>query len=443
MANTSYTHTHDTHYSRSGEMARDRAVGSVFNFAESALYVILMLFFSGAVIALLFTDLNNLDTENPLARQAWFPVYLVILALVVRTFPGFFRMAIFSPLIIFCVMWCGITVFWSVDFGVTLRRAIALTITTMAGLVFAARFTWAEMVQKIALVFGILAVVALLVSVLNPTRGIMSEIHPGAWRGPWVEKNYLGGMMTKGMIAAMCAFAMRPGRWWIWLPIGLLCFGMVLMSTSKTALLISLGSISLFIALYIFRRFPILRVPLVYMIVASVSAFAAAMTIAPEFMFDLIGKDPTFTGRTDIWDLIITAIKQEWLLGYGYGAYWLDPLGPSYYVRFALDWGVPSAHQGWMDLWLAGGVVAVGLFALHLLIITGLSLDRVARGGTETYWVVLSLVMFVGFSLSESSILMQNDISWVMFVATSAKLMSFERPYWRKPENHPQAYLSV
>lgn len=215
------------------------------------------------------------------------------------------------------------------------------------------------------------------------------------------------------------------------------------MSTSKTALLISVGSIGLFIALYIFRRFPILRVPLVYMIIASVSAFAAAMTIAPEFMFDLIGKDPTFTGRTDIWDLIITAIKQEWLLGYGYGAYWLDPLGPSYYVRFALEWGVPSAHQGWMDLWLAGGAVAVGLFALHLLIITGLSVDRVARGGTETYWVVLSLVMFVGFSLSESSILMQNDISWVMFVATSAKLMSFERPYWRKPENHPHAYLSV
>ena len=167
------------------------------------------------------------------------------------------------------------------------------------------------------------------------------------------------------------------------------------------------------------------------------------MTLAPDFMFGLIGKDATFTGRTDIWAAIARSISQEWLLGYGYGAFWIDPLGPSYYVRFALEWGVPSAHQGWMDLWLAGGIVAVGIFAVHLLIIFILMLDRIGRGGTETYWVVLSTLMFIGFSLSESSILMQNDISWVMFVATSAKLMSFEKPFWRRPEDHPDAYLSV
>jgi len=431
------------YYGRSGEVQRDKTVFGFLNFLENIVYVVLLLFFSGAIIALLFTDLSNLDQENPLARLAWFPVYGVVLALILRTFPGFFRMSIFSPIIVLCVMWCGISMFWSVDFGVTMRRSVALLITTMAGLVLAARFTWSEMVQKIAFTFAILAIITVLVALLNPSRGVMSEIHVGAWRGPWVEKNYLGGMMTKGLIAVMCAFAMRPDRWWLWFPTGLLCFALVLMSTSKTALLISVTAIAFFIALRIFRRFPILRVPLVYAVIASITGFAAAMLIAPEFMFSLIGKDPTFTGRTDIWALISTSIRNEWLLGYGYGAYWLDPLGPSYYVRLALEWGVPSAHNGWMDLWLAGGVIAVVIFAIHLLIIVGLSIDRVFRGGTETYWVVLSTMMFIGFSLSESSILMQNDISWVMFVATSAKLMSFEKPFWRRPEDHPQSYLNV
>ena len=430
-------------YNRSGELERDKAVIATLNFAESALYIILLLFFSGAVIALLFTDLTNLDQENPLARLAWYPVYCVILALVLRTFPGFFRMTVFSPILVLCVLWCGITMFWSVEYGVTMRRSVALTITTMAGLVLAARFTWSEMVQRIALTYLILCFVAIAVVLLNPARGIMSEIHPGAWRGPWVEKNYLGGMMTKGLIAMMCAFAMRPDRWWIWLPAGLLSFGLVIMSTSKTALLISTAAMGIFIALYIFRRFRFLRIPLVFMIVVVVGSFTAAMTLAPEFMFGLIGKDPTFTGRTDIWAAIARSIRQEWLLGYGYGAFWLDPLGPSYYVRFSLEWGVPSAHQGWMDLWLAGGIIAVGIFATHLLFILALMIDRIGRGGTETYWVVLSTLMFIGFSLSESSILMQNDISWVMFVATSAKLMSFEKPFWRRPEDHPDAYLSV
>lgn len=432
-----------TTYVRSGEAERDKAVISAFNFTEGALYVVLMLFFSGAVIALLFTDLSNLDQENPLARLAWYPVYGVILLLVLRTFPGFLRMAVFSPILILCVLWCGVTFFWSVDTGVTMRRSVALMITTMAGLVFAARFTWSEMVQRLALTFSILAFVAIGVVVMDPARGIMSEIHPGAWRGPWVEKNYLGGMMTKGMIACLCAFAMRPDRFWIWLPSAALCFSLVLMSTSKTALLISLAAIGLFVALRIWRRFPVLRIPVFYLLVASVAAFVISMTVASEFMFDLIGKDPTFTGRTDIWNLIIASIEQEWLMGYGYGAYWINPLGPSYYVRFALDWGVPSAHNGWLDLWLAGGVVAVALFALHMLFVLGLMFDRIFRGGSETYWVVLSTLMFFGFSLSESSILMQNDISWVMFVATSAKLMSFEKPFWRRPEEHPTAYLNV
>jgi len=39
--------------------------------------------------------------------------------------------------------------------------------------------------------------------------------------------------------------------------------------------------------------------------------------------------------------------------------------------------------------------------------------------------------MFFAFSMSESTILQQNDLSWVMFVATSAKLFAFEKPYWR------------
>jgi len=432
-----------TTYISSGEAKRDNAVFNVLNWTENALYIFLLVFFSGAIIGILFTDLTNIDQENPLARTSWFPIYALILAMVLRTFPQFFRMAVFSPLLILCVAWCGVTMFWSVDSGITMRRSVALMLTTMGGLVLASRFTWEEMVQRIAFAFLILCLITILVAVTNPARGIMHEVHIGAWRGPWVEKNYLGGMMTKGLIAAICAFAMRPERWWLWVPTAALCLFLVIMSTSKTALLISLMSIAIFIALRIFRRFPILRAPLVYMIVLSTAAFVTFLTVAPEVAFGLIGKDPTFTGRTDIWAWLTASIKQNWLLGYGYGAYWKDPLGPSYWVRTALQWGVPSAHNGWIDLWLAGGLVAVVLFGFYMIMVLVLSIDRVFRGGTETYWVVLSTLMFIAFSLSESTILQQNDISWVMFVATSAKLLAFEKPYWRRPQDHPSAYLNV
>ncbi|WP_409432733.1 O-antigen ligase family protein [Litorimonas sp. RW-G-Af-16] len=421
-----------TPYFHSQDYQRDVAFWSAFRMLESVVYLIVLLFFSGGVIGLFFADPAAAEAQSALARTLWYPVYALVILVSLMTLPRFLKMAAFSPIIIFCVLACGATYFWSVDPSITLRRSIALMVTTMAGLALAARYDWSEMVQRIAFVFLIAAIISLFIIITNPARGIMSEIHVGAWRGVWVEKNYLGGNMTKGLIACMCAFAMRPSRAWLWIPGGLLCFFLVLMSTSKTALLISVSAILLFFALRLFRRFPIIRIPLLYSIVASLTVFFILVLAIPEEMFAIIGKDPTLTGRTDIWDLLMMSIKQKFWLGYGYGTYWADPLGPSYSVRTILQWGVPSAHNGWIETWLSGGVVVVAMFAFHFIVVTGFAVDRIGRGGVEAYWVVLSTLMFLGFSMSESTILQQNDLSWVLFVATSAKLFAFDKPYWRK-----------
>ena len=192
-----------------------------------------------------------------------------------------------------------------------------------------------------------------------------------------------------------------------------------------------------FFAIRIFRRFPVLRIPLMYGIIISVSAFTFLILFMPDMMFDLIGKERTLTGRTDIWQSLILAGKEQPLLGYGYGTFWSDPNGPSYWVRFSLEWGVPTAHNGWMETWLSAGLVAVVLFAVLYLFTLMLALDRLYRGGTENYWVILSTILFFMISMSESTILQQNDLSWVIFVATSAKLFSFAPAYWRNRPKMP------
>lgn len=419
-------------YDSSQLQQRNLALMALGRGLESAMWILIILFFSGAIIGLTFASAEALDQgENSWARMLWYPIYGLVLLATLFQFPKMLRLVSRNPLIVLCVLWLGLTYFWSVDPAGTMRRSVGLLMTTMAGLAFAARYNWNQMVQRLALAVLILCLITLFVSLTNPARGIMSEIHPGAWRGPWAEKNYLGGIMAKGVAVCLCAFAMQPKRVWLWGPTAFLCFILVLLSTSKTALLAVIGVSAIFVCVRVFRRYPFLRIPVIWGVVASTVGMVLFLTVGFEFALSLIGKDPTLTGRTDIWTILGQAIERKYWLGYGYGVFWLDELGPSYEVRTVLQWAVPTAHNGWLDSWLSGGVVIIALFGALLLITAIKSLTRIKTGGVETYWVVLSLFFFILFSLSESSILQQNDISWFLFVATTAKLWANDPAYWR------------
>jgi O-antigen ligase len=418
-------------YNQLALQQRNQVLFSALRGLENLFFFFLIFMFSTALVALFLTDFDNMEYESPLARALWYPVYLFVLVLALRCLPQLLRLVAFNPLLIFCVLICGLSYFWSVDPEISMRRSIALLITTLFGLVLAARYDWSGLVQRLAACFWVMAIVSILIAVLLPEYGVHQRIFEGAWRGAWVQKNYMGGIMAKGVIVMLCAFAMRPDRAIFWLTGAAMCFLLVLMSTSKTALLVALIGISGFTALRIYRRYTVLRFPLILAMFVAIGGLIGMLVIAPEFMLGLIGKEVTLTGRTDIWTGLTASIQQKPLLGYGYGVYWLDPLGASYYVRLSLEWGVPSAHNGWLETWLSIGAVGVAAFGIFFILTVILAFDRLRKGGTETYWVILSTVMFFAFSMSESTILQQNDLSWVMFVATSAKLFAFEKPFWR------------
>lgn len=404
---------------------------------ESLCVFFLLFHFSGAVLALFFTDPTILGYEAPLIRALWYPSYFLILILSLKNLPRIMRLVAFNPLLVLCVLWCAVSVSWSILPDISFRRAIALLITTLFGFFLAAQYDWNGLIQRIAVIFLFLAIISLGIVIVVPEYGIMPEVHVGAWRGAWTEKNSMGGTMSKGVIVCLCAFAMQPKRGWLWVSGAILCFGLVIMSTSKTALLIALFGILGFIVIRIYRRFPIFRLPLFYTGLMVVAVFIALMLSIPDDMLALIGKERTLTGRTDIWTGLIESIRNRPLLGYGYAVYWWDPIGPSYYVRLVLEWGIPSAHNGWIETWLSAGFIAVIMFSILFLMTLWLAISRLKKGGTEAYWVILSMIMFLMFSMSESTILQQNDLSWVLFVATCAKLFAFERPYFRNRKSEP------
>ena len=77
----------------------------------------------------------------------------------------------------------------------------------------------------------------------------------------------------------------------------------------------------------------------------------------------MIGKDPTMTGRTQIWSSLMVSILKRPFVGYGYMSFWQglkDRVGEHH---IAVAWqGVRG--KGVLELWLELGAVAVLLYAL-------------------------------------------------------------------------------
>ena len=390
---------------------------------------VLELAFPGVVLLLLSEALlgpvfNPTQSPDPPAwlRQLWLPVYgltaVVVAARLQLMSRVFWGGLLLVPLMLLAVL----STEWSILPDTTLRRAMALSLGSLFGLYLAARFSWRELMDLLAAVFVVLALGSYLSVLVAPGWAIHATIHPGAWKGLWYEKNGLGQIMTWGVLACSCAALMVPERRKLWIAGALLCAGLVIFSTSKTSLLGMMLVGSGLAVVFGFRRGGLVAVLTAWLALVGLGLAVGLAVFAPELVFQALGKDPTLTGRTDIWTSVLRRVEERPWQGYGYAAFWADKQGPVGFVRNEVDWDAPTAHNGWLELLLSFGWTGVIMFAVHLSVTAAAALLSLGRGACA-YWTILAVALFALFSISESTIMQQNNLLWVMYVATSAKLL--------------------
>jgi exopolysaccharide production protein ExoQ len=112
-----------------------------------------------------------------------------------------------------------------------------------------------------------------------------------------------------------------------------------------------------------------------------------------------LGRDMTFTGRTNIWDHI-TASSVNPMIGCGYFVFWQGPRGLA--ISQAINWPIPTAHCGYLDIYLDGGILGLALL-LCVLIVYGWRLINRSR---ESRFRVVGLAVLCAsiiYNLSETS----------------------------------------
>ena len=387
---------------------------------ETGLAVLLIFLFSSALLPQIF---DGGEEGSPILRLIWPPVYLLTLILIgVRPMPVLGLMVRAWPLMLLAALPL-VSASWSLDPGLSLRRGLGVVMPALFGLWMASRYSWRDLIRLLALSFAILAVGSLLMSVLMPSYGVMSEIHPGAWSGLWFEKNRLGGVMALAALAGMAAAFTTPHRREVryWGALVILAVALVLMSTSRTALMACMIGVAGPLMIYFARQGFIMAALAVFSGLFGVFALTLVIVIGPGVILEALGRDPTLTGRTDIWIGLMQAVQMRPWTGFGWGAFWLVEDGPVFWVRQATGWEVPSAHNSWIEIALALGLP--GAIWAFLVYLGGLaaSVKRVFAGA-EAYWALPAMAIWGLTSQSESIFMTTNGLTWTLFCITFSKL---------------------
>ena len=367
-------------------------------------------------------------------RNFYYPAYLLALVLVCmrpgRALKGMVR----SPLLIALLLLTAATYFWSIMPDLTARRIPALVFTTLAGVALASRWSWKSLTEIVAGTLAVLAVMSFLLGALLPDMGRMQEIFPGAWRGLWLEKNGLGHVMVQTTIFLLAAGIMVPERRKLWFGLAAVSMALVILSTSKTALLVLLLSLGAMGFVAVVKSGPLRAVVATWLAVVVVIGAGLLIATETDLVLELLGKDATLTGRTEIWSGIMEQMSDHPWRGFGYGAVWDDPgfTGPKAWIGHQAHFLPANAHSGWLEIYIALGLGGVILFALWLVQIWAQSLwaAYASPGG----WLALPMMISYTITMMSESIAMNwHELRWVIVVAVALKLALGDEPVAPNP----------
>lgn len=372
-------------------------------------------------------DLQDDAIDVQIVKQIFSLIYVVSFCLLLLRWKQVIPVVLKGGWIWLLLGWAICSIFWSFSPDLTQTRVVALTGSMMFSLYFASRYTLKEQLYLFGWVFGIGTIASLLFAIFLPKFGIMGGIHAGAWRGIYTHKNGLGRtMLLSAIIFLLLALTSKKHRWLFWTLLGT-SIALLLLSKSSSPLINLIILMSIFFGLQIVRWNYLFLVPaLMGILSVGIILYTLLITNAGQIA-GAFGKDLTLTGRTGFWPLILDKIWDSPWLGYGFGAFWQGLDGPSAYVWNASAFKTPNGHNGYLDLCLDLGLVGLAIYTIEFVTSFQRALIQIRVVRTaDAFLPVLLLCLVVLSNITESSLVLQNNLLWTLQVSTFLSLCSSE-----------------
>jgi exopolysaccharide production protein ExoQ len=257
---------------------------------------------------------------------------------------------------------------WSLSPPTTIRTGI-IYLSVILGVIGVARMLDAdEFMRLLSWCCFLSAIASIFVLFAAPSVAFVQGDNQGTidFNGIFPHKNFLGQVMAIGALAALHGIRVARRKYLGKLFMLFVFVGMAYASKSTGALLASLLVCGVSGIDSLLRKGGAARWAGLVLAASLAPALIVAVA-APDTFLTLIGKDPTLTGRTEIWAYVTDDIWMKPWFGWGYFGFWQPSNPAALEISDAFHWTVPQAHNGLLELLLNVGVLGTTLFAVILI----------------------------------------------------------------------------
>jgi exopolysaccharide production protein ExoQ len=320
---------------------------------------------------------------------------------------------------------------WSVDGGATLRAAIQYLFLVIGLIGVAEQFDGDQFMRLLSWLCFLSAIASFVLLVVAPASAL-SEL--GDFRGLFSQKNVLGQAMAVGALACLHGRWAQTSGWTRFI----LFFSVIAAAAVKSESATSCLAIVLYCALgtgiQLLQRGGASRIVGVTGLTLFIGVLLVASVDSGAF-FEIIGKDPTLTHRTDIWAYIVPYMSERPVLGWGYAAFWSTQNPAAWAIADALHWYAPQAHNGALEILLSVGVVGLSfvIYVLGRAIWLSLRAMRTLESAMGiTCFLSCAGILLVG--ISEEVLLYPGGFTLVFFATALFCEQTISRARQRRPE---------
>ncbi len=325
-----------------------------------------------------------------------------------------------------------VSALWSVNRVVTVQMSFKVTVCTLLGVYLYTSTTQQRLMRLLIFMGMCLAVLSILFVIFLPSYGLFIGYAGGAWDGICDHKNTLAISSTYLMLPMVFAAGYRRSRRLLYC---LLMLFMVVMSQAKGPWLCTLALLGFLGWMKLYRRVRPAEAMLLVVATIGVVAIGGTLFIANwDAIAHALNKDPTMSGRTDIYREVWRSVMKQPFFGYGFGAYWTLENPERNRVGLAIHWtNIGYAESGPLEIALQTGLVGLGI----ILAMFGRALAQGARllrspAYSPRVGLYLSILFYtVLINIDDGWLMTATTMDWVLAVIACIGLND-EMQRWRQ-----------